>query len=556
MPRVHVEAAGSGSEDLVDLGEGGAYLFGRSPDAKRLDADLAQATEHRMGLPSVSANHLVLYARDGRVHVRDLGSRNGSWIRVPSETTLTFPAEQDIHLRLGFQPTNPKIEHAIAPPRYDEPGELGTAMAREISRWFAESGLQIEVAVSAHDAPQPTGAVQLPLASGEALNIQATRTIDDQYADLLVTIARYVAAQNAIFVAEQDTRGDGMILASPAIRQVHRRVVDAAMRNVARLVLLGPSGTGKERLAQAYHRHLGRGGPLVTVNCATLTRERLVADLFGAEAGAYTGAQRAVIGAVERADGGTLFLDEIGEMPLEVQSQLLRFLDTGEYQRLGSTGVSRRADVHIVAATNRDLRAMVHQGAFRLDLFFRLALEVIEVPSLRERFKDAIAYLASTSLGDISAREALTPAALELLRAHAWAGNFRELVNLVQRLPRKAARGSIDVDTIRQLLGAGALLAPPAAAPSAPPSTGDWTEWLRDSAAAFCADTNTTGPTTWSEMTAFIEQYLKPHALVHMAGVASAANADAVAASKVADTVKADRGTVVKQLRRYFESRR
>jgi DNA-binding NtrC family response regulator len=531
-------------------------VFGRNPDGQRLDAAVGiTARAHHLPFPSVSSNHLAIWARDGRVSIRDLGSRNGSWVRLPSETTLTVPGEHDLHLRLGFQPSSSKAERSIDPPRYEDPGELGGAMAREIERWVAETGIQVRVSVGPSDR-QPSGAVRLPIASGETLEIQAAHTIDDQYSDLLVTIARYVAAQNAIFVAEQATRSDGIILASAAIRQVHRRVVDSAMRNVSRLILLGPSGTGKERLATAYHRHLGRSGPLVTVNCATLTRERLVADLFGAEAGAYTGAQRAVIGAVERADGGTLFLDEIGEMPLEVQSQLLRFLDTGEYQRLGSTGVSRHADVHIVAATNRDLRAMVHVGTFRLDLFFRLALEVIEVPSLRERFKDAIAYLASSTLGNVSALDALEPAALELLRQHTWAGNFRELVNLVRRLPRNSGPGSIDVASIRNLLAAGALITPPSGPPETPVSTGDWTEWLRDSADLYRTDTATTGPTTWSEMTTFIEQYLKPHALVHMAGVASAASADAIAASKVADTIKADRGTVVKQLRRYFETRR
>jgi transcriptional regulator with GAF, ATPase, and Fis domain len=388
------------------------------------------------------------------------------------------------------------------------------------------------------------------------LSIQAARTIDDQYAGLLITIARYVATQNAIFVAEQETRSNGMILASPALRQVHRRVVDAAMRNLRRLVLLGPSGTGKEHLASAYHRHLGRSGPLVTVNCATLSRDRIVADLFGVEAGAYTGAQRMTMGAVERADGGTLFLDEIGELPLEVQSQLLRFLDTGEYQRLGATGVNRSADVHVVAATNRDLRAMVLDGTFRLDLFFRIALEMIEVPPLRDRFTDAIAYLAAHSLGQTSALDALEPAALDVLRQHAWAGNFRELVNLVMRLPRDVPAASIDAGAIRRLLGAGALMTPPVIATVASPPAGEWTDWLRDSAAAYCADSGNAGPTTWGEMTTFIEQYLKPYALVHMAGVMSAPNVDAVAASKVADALKADRGTVVKQLRRFFQSRR
>ena len=496
------------------------------------------------------------------MHLRDLGSRNGSWVQLPSDVTVSLPDRTDVYLRLGFQSAQSGTERPIEPARYDDPKEFGQAVARAISGWLAERGIQMAITVLG-DEPPLLGAVSLPLASGETLSALAVRTIDDRHQDLVVQIARYVAAQNALFVAERETRSDGMVLASAAIRQVHRRVVDAALHNVTRLVLLGPSGTGKERLARTYHRHLARSGPLVTVNCATLSADRIVADLFGAEAGAYTGAQRTVIGAVERADGGTLFLDEIGELPLEVQSQLLRFLDSGEYQRLGATGVTRTADVHVVAATNRDLRAMVNDGKFRLDLFFRLALEVIEVPSLRERFKDAIAYLAGYSLGRTSALDALQPSALDVMRQHAWAGNFRELVNLTMRLPRDAAQGSIDVDAIVRLLGAGALVtAKPAPAVADTAASADrsmdpaWTDWLRDCAAAFCADTGSTGPSTWAEMTAFIEQYLKPHALVHMAGVASAESADAVAVPKVAEALKADRGTVVKQLRRYFQSRR
>ena len=556
MLRVHLEAAGSNVEDTVDLGEHGAVVVGRDPDASRLPPELSlvPASEQRVPLPSVSANHLAAWTREGTLNLRDLGSRNGTWLRLPPDATVAMPADRDVHLRLGFPPAGGPRERAIDPPRYDDPSELGHAAAREIERWLAESGVSMRISVTSRETPKPSGVVEMPLATGEVLHVQAAQTLDDHHADLLVTIARYVTAQNALFAAEQEARGDGMILASAAIQQVHRRVVECAMRNVTRLVLLGPSGTGKERLARAYHRYLDRTGPLITVNCATLTRDRIVADLFGAEAGAYTGAQRAVVGAVERADGGTLFLDEIGEMPLEVQSQLLRFLDTGEYQRLGATGVSRHADVHVVAATNRDLRVMVNEGAFRLDLFFRIALEVIEVPSLRERFKDAIAYLAGQSVGEISALDALQPAALDVLRAHPWVGNFRELVNLVLRLPRTAAARSVGVEEIRRLLGTGSVtLQPPPAAAIA--TSGDWVEWLRESAGAYCANTGTSGPTTWGEITAFIEHYLKPRALVHMAGVADAARVEDVSIPKVADTVKADRGTVVKQLRRYFDGR-
>jgi transcriptional regulator with GAF, ATPase, and Fis domain len=245
--------------------------------------------------------------------------------------------------------------------------------------------------------------VPVQLATGGTLVVQSDGTIDESFQGLLSRIARYVAAQNALYAAEQETRDDGMILASQAIRQVHRRVVELASQGVPRIVLIGPSGTGKERLARSFHRHAAGDRPLVAINCASLGRDRLIADLFGAEAGAYTGAQKTMIGAVERADGGTLFLDEIGEMPLEVQPQLLRFLDVGEYQRLGSIGVTRIANVKVVAATNRDLRRMVADGTFRADLFFRLALEVIDLPPLRQRFADVVAYLETQTLGETTA---------------------------------------------------------------------------------------------------------------------------------------------------------
>ena len=555
MLRIRVEVPGPQGSTLVDLAEGEGIVFGRAPDRARLrEIGVAKLREHVVAAPSVSSTHAMVWFRDRQVHLRDLGSRNGSWLRLSQDHETQVGVDDEVHVRLGFPAPSSGHPPPVEPARYEDEGEFGASISRAVQSWLAQQDAATRVRTAGREAP--TGAVSFPLANGEHLVIEAERTVDDRFHDLMVPIARYVATQNAVYAAEVETRNDGMILGSEAIRQVHRRVVEAAMESSSRIILLGPSGTGKERLARAYHRHLGCGGSLVTVNCATLTRERIVADLFGAEAGAYTGAQRTIVGAVERADGGTLFLDEIGEMPLDVQSQLLRFLDTGEYQRLGATGVTRTATVNVVAATNRNLRAMVNDGSFRLDLFFRLALEVIDVPALRERFKDVTSYLASKQLEGCSALDALQPAALEQLRHHAWPGNFRELVNFVQRLPRNATRGSIDVDTIRRFLSAGALAVADAPAPSVDqPPSGDWLDWVRAAAAAYDAENGTTGPRTWGEMTTFVEQYLKPFALVHMAGVANAQSSEAIAVSKVADSLKADRGTVIKQLRRYFESR-
>jgi DNA-binding NtrC family response regulator len=570
MLRLRIEAMGLATEEIVDLAEGDALVLGRdpAPDALAAQPGLGErgalrARAHRIAAPSVSGSHAAVVVRGAEARVLDLQSRNGTWVRLPRGGSVAAPASGELTVRLGGRGGAAAVGRAIEPPRYERPEELAAGMASAIESWLGHHGLGARVWVSspasAGSAGGPSGELTFSLATGEQLSVVAARTLDEQFQEWMVVVARYVAAQNLLYAAEAETRGDGTILASPAIRAVHRRVVDAAVRGTTQLVLLGPSGTGKERLASAFHRHLGRGGPLVTVNCATLSRDRLVADLFGAEAGAYTGAQRTMVGAVERADGGTLFLDELGEMPIEVQAQLLRFLDTGEYQRLGATGVTRTANVHLVAATNRDLRAMVDRGEFRLDLFFRIAIEVVEVPPLRERFADAEAYLAAQRLGAASALEALQPEALEALRRHPWQGNFRELINLVRRFPRPAEAGSIDAAAVQRLLGAGGLAAPPPAVASDPElrgAVGDWTAWLRASAAAFCTETGSAGPATWSEMTTFIEQYLKPYALVHMAGIAHLPSAEAAPVARVAEALRADRGTVIKQLRRFFEARR
>jgi DNA-binding NtrC family response regulator len=554
VTRIHIEAPGQLEAEIVELDEGEGVVVGRAPEVATVEGVDARLRAQTLALPSVSATHAAVWIDAEHVRVRDLGSRNGTWLRLPVDTSVELARDSDVRLRLAWPAGASAHVSALEPPRYRDRNDFGEAIARAVQGWLAEHGT-VARAWAVRDASAPTGTLTLRLANGDHLHLALERTVDERFYELMSQVSRYVSEQNVLFAAEESTRSEGMILASPAIRQVHRRVVQAAIEHLPRLVLLGPSGTGKERLAQTYHRHLSRSGPLVAINCATLSRDRMVADLFGAEAGAYTGAQRTMTGAVERADGGTLFLDEVGEIPLDVQPLLLRFLDTGEYQRLGAIGVARRADVFVVAATNRDLRKMVQEGTFRVDLFYRLALDVIEVPSLRERFSDAIAYLATQMLGSTSAQDALQPAALDLLRQHSWLGNFRELVNVVRRLPRPSERASIDVETVKRVLATGAVAAVSGPLPVTEAPTQDWLEWLQAAAQHYMKDGDGHAPATWSDITVFIEQYVKPYALVNMADVASAESADAVSVAKVAERVKADRGTVIKQLRRYFETK-
>ncbi|WP_022663083.1 sigma-54 dependent transcriptional regulator [Paucidesulfovibrio longus] len=222
----------------------------------------------------------------------------------------------------------------------------------------------------------------------------------------------------------------GMIGVAPAMQQVYERIEQLGEVDSS-VLLAGESGTGKELAAAAIHAASGRsGGPLVKVNCAALADSLLDAELFGHVRGAFTGAVRDRVGRIEAAAGGTLFLDEIGDIPLRTQQKLLRFLENREYERVGDSR-TLEADVRVVAATNADLPAKVARGEFREDLYYRLKVMVVRMPSLRERAEDIPALAEHFALEfaqafgkDISGPD---PAALRVLQAHSWPGNVREL---------------------------------------------------------------------------------------------------------------------------------
>ncbi len=245
---------------------------------------------------------------------------------------------------------------------------------------------------------------------------------------------------------------------SDAIRDLRSRIDRVACASVA-VLLQGESGSGKELTAHALHRSSRRaGGPFVPVNCGAIPAELVEAELFGSEAGAYTGA-RGRPGLVTRAEGGTLFLDEIGDLPLSAQAALLRVLDSGEVCPVG--GHAQRVDFRLVSATHRDLRALVREQRFRHDLFQRLATLVLEIPPLRARPKDLLP-LARALVPEVVDR--ITPAGWERLEVHPWPGNVRELRNVLTRaaLETDGPIGPADLsfDELAQPHGA-----PPAALP-------------------------------------------------------------------------------------------
>jgi DNA-binding NtrC family response regulator len=219
-----------------------------------------------------------------------------------------------------------------------------------------------------------------------------------------------------------------IVFASDAMERIVELACRVARADV-RVLITGPNGAGKERIAQIVHANSSiRTGPFVAVNCGAIPSELIEAELFGAEAGAYTGASRARTGRFDAANGGTLFLDEIGDLPLAGQVKLLRVLETGQFEMLGSSK-TRTAHVRILSATNADLPALIREGRFREDLYYRLNVIDIAVPPLADRPAD-ILPLARHFLGETLQ---LSEDAAAALLAHDWPGNVRELRNSIER---------------------------------------------------------------------------------------------------------------------------
>jgi DNA-binding NtrC family response regulator len=289
---------------------------------------------------------------------------------------------------------------------------------------------------------------------------------DTKLVALVATLLRIrlLEAENARLARESNEARDvlaerfdlcGLIYRSRRMHELVSIAVNVARSN-APVLVTGPNGSGKEKIAEIVQRNsLRKSGPFIRVNAGALPEALMEAELFGAEAGAFTGAARTRIGRFEAADGGTLFLDEIANLSLVGQMKLLRVLQTGEYQRLGST-VTRKADVRLVSATNCNLEEAIAQKTFREDLYFRLNVVELAVPPLAERADDVL-VLADALLRQHASEVPLLfdEAARAALVAHSWPGNVRELQNRIQRALIVARSGVLT----REALGLDA--APP-----------------------------------------------------------------------------------------------
>jgi DNA-binding NtrC family response regulator len=449
--------------------------------------------------------------------------------------------------------------------------EFADKVCAAVQAYFELLRLPATALLSAPAAAADT-TLTFPLEDGSSLAIQraSDRTADARVPQALEHVRSYIARENATFRSVHH-EGDGLILASPRIRETHQEVEDAALKGM-RLVLLGPSGAGKDRLARCYHEHSRQArGPFHAVNCGQLSKELMYAQLFGAVKGSFTGATRDVLGAVEAAAEGTLFLDEIAQTPKDVQVALLRFLDRrGEYHRLGEEHRPRTArNVQIVCATNEDVRSLVERGQLREDFWYRIAECTVRIPGLAERPEDVVLYLKDSVPGErrddtlqrprerraVSTYDALAPAALERVLVEPWPGNFRSLETFVMRLPLRASRHGIDLTTCARALEDG-LRARSSRIPSAAVEPQGDEDVLKRSLQRALQAFEVEGQSVqgWGALVQFVERYLKPSFVAHACGLADMRDLpNGTNLSELARRLDLKDGTTVRtHLARYF----
>ena len=281
----------------------------------------------------------------------------------------------------------------------------------------------------------------------------------DQVRQLLVKIERTKRLENRVLELETQINAESPEVDLATDSSSMQAVIDMAFKAAnsdATVLILGESGTGKSILARAMHaRSPRKGAAFVTVSCPSLSRELLESELFGHVKGAFTGALADTAGKVAAADGGTLLLDEIGDLPVEIQSKLLRLLQEREYERVGEAK-PRRANVRVISATNRDLAQAVREGRFREDLYYRLNVISLRLPPLRERLQD-LERIAKRHLDFFAQRagkqfRGFSVAALETMRSYSWPGNLRELRNLIERAVILGGGDEVGADDLAEII--------------------------------------------------------------------------------------------------------
>ena len=320
-------------------------------------------------------------------------------------------------------------------------------------RMPGETGLQL-LARLPRPLPAPVIVLSGEASAGEA--VEALRLGATDFVEKPPTAERLLTAlRNALQLSELHAERERLVAAlarpgslvgeSAAMRQLRETIAKVGPSD-ALVLIQGETGAGKERAARALHEASSRRGRLVAVNCAAIPSNLLESELFGHERGAFSGATARHLGKFEQAQGGTLLLDEMGDMPMELQSKLLRVLESREVERLGGTAPVK-LDVRVLAATHQDLQARVKDGRFRQDLYFRLSVFPLRVPPLRDRPEDVLplARAFAAELRGPGTELEVDAAALEALRRHRWPGNVRELRNFVERVSLLQREGALRI---------------------------------------------------------------------------------------------------------------
>jgi PAS domain S-box-containing protein len=402
-------------------------IFVGALERRKAEQALCESKEQlSLAASSAEAGIWVIYTDTGRL-----------WATDKTREIFQFPPDADLSFDRFLDTVNPEDRESVRATlvRCLETRDLVRLEYRIVMpdgrlRWVVSRGRSFSAT-----AEQPERVM------GVVIDITRRKTAEIRIQEQMEEIQRLkdkLEQENIYLRQEIELKGvhEEIVSRSQAMKRVLAQVEQVA-RTDSTVLIVGETGTGKELLAQAIHRmSLRRDKSLVTVNCASLPPTLIESELFGREKGAYTGALTRMIGRFEVADGATLFLDEIGELPQDVQSKILRVLEEGRFERLGSTS-TKKVDLRVIAATNRNLAVEVGDGKFRKDLYYRLNVFPIAVPSLRERLED-IPLLVWTFVEQFEKQmgkriDHIPRKNMEALLRYSWPGNARELKNVIER---------------------------------------------------------------------------------------------------------------------------
>ena len=440
---------------IVELSDSGDYL--RTIAVYTEVSAQARLEQHYREL--YRATPAMLHTVDSRGRITNVSNR---WLE-----TLGYRREEVLG-RLITEFMGKEMQESLRGRRLEDVIAAGE-LEDEPRTYVTKSGEALEVEVSATGDRDLSGAVVALLVASKDVTARnrAERQLRAAFEENARLREELERERDYLREEVQVSLNFGLIIGeSPALKQM-LALIEAVAQTSASVLIQGESGVGKELVAHVIHARSPRStGPLVKVNCASIPHELFESEFFGHVKGAFTGAHRDRVGRFQLADGGTIFLDEVGEIPLDLQSKLLRVLQESEYERVGDDR-THTVDVRVVAATNRDLEKAVADGSFREDLFYRLSVFPIEVPPLRERGNDVI-QIASHFLERTCQEFGHRPLALskqqaELLRRYEWPGNIRELKNVIERAVILSRGKVLRLD----LAMSDILNAPPAGEPDA-----------------------------------------------------------------------------------------